>query len=129
MDTKTMLVADENDFAALSTFRAVARRRGRALAEALTPKQVTHTTIDRVMRIALQVEPAPARARCYAMLALYIACPRISLKWASIRLRFDRPGRSIRTVSAALHCRWWNDVHLDHVLGALVEKIYEERAA
>lgn len=68
------------------------------------------------------------RATVIALAAVTIAFPGASRREISDRLGLN-PGGAATTLQKARASRDWNEVHVDHVVGALVAPQYGARAA
>tara|TARA_R110002012_G_C11673164_1_gene613285 strand:+ start:2124 stop:2444 length:321 start_codon:yes stop_codon:yes gene_type:complete len=68
------------------------------------------------------------RAKHVAFAALSTLYPALSGTRIGLYLSYDKPSAAAAYVDSAKRRHWWNDTHVDHVIGALVGADYGERA-
>lgn len=74
----------------------------------------------RALAAAQEVQSAPARVRDIAFDAVCYVLPDANPLRIALRLGFPSPGAARDIVSAAKRRHWWDDSHVDHVIGSLV---------
>jgi len=84
---------------------------------------------DRALSAAVLAQPNVRRARHVAFEALSVLYPAYGNTRLGIRLGYSNPANAGAMVADAKYAFWWNDCHVDEVIGALVADQYGERAA
>lgn len=86
-------------------------------------------TFHRALSAASSVQPDPRRARHVAFDALSVLYPDYGSIRLGIRLGYTDPSNASARVGMAKTGQWWDETHVDEVIGALVADQYGERAA
>ncbi len=92
------------------------------------PDRPSPEIIERALAAAKETQRNEQRCRYVALDALLVVFPSMTATRLALHLAYKSPASASALIATAKGRDWWDESHVDHVIGTLVADQYGERA-